>query len=153
MIVCLVSGPLIPLIICSKPQPVLLWCRLLIRLGSLSTCRSCKKLVLGLSRETALRTPDYAVARSQAAADLDLMKLWITDHLVPTTAQGYLSHLWQRNICSANVPYAPNSRVPVLSRTSLWMRLADQLILPVSGFNCLLVIKDRVKLCRSKDGE
>lgn len=67
-------------------------------------------------KATALPTPAYAPAFSQAATDLDLMNLWITDHLVPSTAGSHLSHLQQRNIYSDDVPYDPNSRLPMLNQ-------------------------------------
>ena len=65
---------------------------------------------------TALPTPAYAAACSQAAADLDLMSLCITDHLIPSTTLGPLPHLCQQNIHLDNMPYAPNSRLPTLNR-------------------------------------
>lgn len=65
---------------------------------------------------TSLPMPAYAAARSQAAADHDLMNLWITDHLILSTAQGHLSRLCQRNIYSDDVPYAPNSCLPMLNQ-------------------------------------
>ena len=65
---------------------------------------------------TALPTPAYAAARSQAAADLDFMRLRITDSLIPATTRGPLPPLRQRNIYPDDVPYAPHSRLPVLNR-------------------------------------
>lgn len=61
-------------------------------------------------KATALPTPAYA------AADLDLMNVWITNHLIPFTAQGHLSYLRQRNIYLEDVPYTPNSRLPMLNQ-------------------------------------
>lgn len=43
------------------------------------------------------------------------MSLWITNHLIPSSAQGNLSYIQQRNIYPKNVTYNPNSRLPILN--------------------------------------
>ena len=65
---------------------------------------------------TALPTPAYLAARSQAASDLDFMSLRITDNLIPATTRGPLPPLRQRNVYSDQVPFAPDSRLPHLNR-------------------------------------
>ena len=65
---------------------------------------------------TALPTPAYLAARSQAASDLDFMSLQITDNLIPATTRGPLPPLRQRNVYSDQVPFAPDSRLQHLNR-------------------------------------
>ena len=104
------EGPLTP-----RPStrlPALLFCQLIGLLVSWTDLRVMTETHNRFVEATALPTPAYAAARSQAAADLDFMRLRITDSLIPATTQGPLPPLRQRNIYPDDVPYAPHSRCP-----------------------------------------